>query len=494
MKTMKPTPKILSKSKILRGYRCLKFLYLTIHDPKKETPISEDLQSLFDQGNEVGWEARKLFPQGSTMDCKPWEFTESVQKTKQLIEQGEKTIYEAAFLYQGAYSRMDIINYSEESKKWSLYEVKSSTRLKEEHIDDLTLQSWIIANSGLKIEKIHLVHLNSENVFPNLNDLFKIRDVTNQIRENYKNVPEKLKILAESIKQEETPEIFIGEHCLRPNECGFKDHCWKEAQVPHVSILNIPNFQKKWHFFNKGIVDVNDDRICDLNKNQEQMIECHRKKEVFKNCEAIRKSLSSWSYPFIFLDFETIHHAIPKFDKSSPYEHIPFQFSVHILRNEKSHLEHYEFLYDKSDDPRPSLIEELLKVCEKKGSIIAYYKDFEINVIKKMANFSSKYKKELLSLIKRMEDPLPILRKNFYDPKFEFSFSLKKVAPALLGEKFSYETMEIKDGTSAQRAYKKLISDGVKKEEKEIIRKRLLSYCKRDTENLVGITKFLLNQ
>ncbi len=491
---MKSIPKILSKSKIMRGYRCPKSLYLTLHDPQKEAPVSENLQALFDQGNEVGLEARKLFPNGSAIHCKPWEFIDSVQQTKQFIEQGEKTIYEAAFLYQGAYSRMDIINYSETSQKWSLYEVKSSTSVKEEHIKDLTLQSWIIANSGLKIEKIYLVHLNSRCEFPDLSDLFKMEDVTSQIREHYRSVPEKLKTLVEAIQQESPPQISIGEHCLKPSECGFKDHCWKEAEVPPVSVLNIPALQEKWDFFNKGVIDISDDRLVGLSEKQERMLECHKKGEIFKNSIAIRKDLSSWSYPFIFLDFETFNSAIPQFDKVSPYNHLPFQFSVHILRDKKSSLEHYEFLYDQKDDPRPSLIEELLKVCEKKGSVIAYYKKFEIHVIRGLAQFSPKHKKELLHLIKRMEDPLPILREHFYDPAFEFSFSLKKVAPALLGEKFSYESMDVGDGTAAQRSYKKMISSSVSQEEKEVIKKNLLEYCKKDTENLAEIVKFLLNQ
>ena len=490
---MKSIPKILSKTRILRGYRCAKAVYMTVHDPKKETPVSEQLQSVFDQGNEVGQEARKLFPKGFLIDCKPWEFVQSAQKTTQLIEQGEKTIYEAAFLYQGAYSRMDIINYSEESKRWSLYEVKSSTRLKDEHIEDISLQSWIIANSGLKIEKIYLVHLNSENVFPERSDLFKIRDVTDQVREHYRGVPEKLKTIFETIKQEKTPQVAIGEHCLKPNECGFKDFCWKESQVPHLSVLNLPSFKEKWDFFKMGIVDINDPRISGLNKNQKRMLECHRKEEVFKNPESIHKDLSSWSYPFIFLDFETSNHAIPLFNKNSPYEHVPFQFSVHILRDKESSLEHHEFLHDQQDDPRPFLIKALLKACEEQGSIIAYYKTFEINVIQRLAEFSPQHKTELLNLVERMEDPLPILRKSFYDPKFEFSFSLKKVAPAILGEKFSYENLEVGDGTSAQRAYKKLISSKTKQEEKEAIKKDLLDYCKKDTQSLVEITKILFN-
>ncbi|MGI9548514.1 MAG: DUF2779 domain-containing protein [Bdellovibrionales bacterium] len=488
---MRSLPKILSKSKLLRGYRCPKALYLTLHDPKKEAPVSQQLQALFDQGKEVGKEARKfLFPKGCLIDCKPWEFLQSVQKTEEEIQKGEKTIYEASFLYQGAYSRMDIIHYSKNSKKWSLYEVKSSTRVKDEHIDDITLQSWIISKSGLPIENIYLVHLNSACVFPDLKNLFEVRDVTQEVRDNYRSVPEKINHLTEVIKAEDPPSTPIGEYCLKPGECGFKNHCWKG--VPSLSILNLPKFLKKWAWFEQGVVDFLDPRISGFNELQKRIVESHKTKKVFNNASSIRKILSSWSYPLTFLDFETLSYPIPKFNNTSPYEHIPFQFSIHILRKPDSPLEHYEFLHDQTSDPRPSLIKKLLKVCPSEGHLVAYYKDFEINVLKKLAESFSKDADSLMNLVERMKDPLPILRENYYDPKFQMSFSLKKVAPALLGADFSYTNIGIQDGLAAQVSYKKML--GSSQEKKEEIKKDLLEYCKKDTESLVEIFRFLSKQ
>lgn len=51
----------------MRGYRCLKNLYLNIHSPELEAKITPEQQALFDQGNAVGEEARKYFPGGLSL-------------------------------------------------------------------------------------------------------------------------------------------------------------------------------------------------------------------------------------------------------------------------------------------------------------------------------------------------------------------------------------------------------------------------------------------
>lgn len=491
---MNNIPKLLSKSKLIRSYRCLKAFYMTVHHPGREVPVSEALQALFDQGNEVGQEARSLFPNGALISNPPWEFVQSAATTQELINRGEHTIYEAAFCYQNCYVRIDIIHYCVETKKWSLYEVKSSTRVKEDHIYDLGLQSWVIAKSGLAIDTINLVHLNRDCEFPDFSNLFTTTDVTKQIRENYLKIQPHLENSFRVLQQKQTPDVAIGEHCLSPGECGFKSYCWKENKIPSLSVLNLPT-PKKWKYLKQDIINLNDKKLLtakpELDKNIKRMLECHNENKRFVDAKAIKDSLSTWKYPLIFLDFETVNPAIPKFKGCAPYSQVPFQFSVHILRDKDATLEHHEFLHDESSDPRPTLIKELLKFCEKQGSLVAYYSAFENKVIESLAKNFPQYEQDLLSLVKRMQDPLPILRKSFYDPTFNMSYSLKSVAPALLGQEHSYDHLEIGDGYSAQRAYKKLISNKITKEEKKSLKENLLRYCKKDTELLAEITKLL---
>ena len=250
---MKNVSKILSKSKLIRSYRCIKAFYMTVHHPERETKPDEALKDLFAQGTLVGEQARKLFPDGALIDNPPWEFSQSVKKTKDLIDSEQTTIYEAAFMHEKCYAKMDIINYSKKTKKWSLYEVKSSTRVKDEHLHDLALQSWIIAKSGLPIDKIHLVHINRECVFPKLDNLFTVVDVTEEMRDRYFKVQPHLEKSFEELKNSEVPNVKIGEHCSSPGDCGFKNYCWVESEVPEVSTLNLP-VSNKWDYFHQGLL------------------------------------------------------------------------------------------------------------------------------------------------------------------------------------------------------------------------------------------------
>ena len=46
-------PKLLSKTKLMAGYRCLKCIYLTVHRPELKAPITPETQMRFDEGHLV---------------------------------------------------------------------------------------------------------------------------------------------------------------------------------------------------------------------------------------------------------------------------------------------------------------------------------------------------------------------------------------------------------------------------------------------------------
>jgi hypothetical protein len=490
---MNPIPKLLSKTKLMRGYRCHKCIYLTIHHPELEAPITAETQALFDQGNQVGEKAREYFPGGILVDNKPWDFIGALNKTRELIQNGTTLIYEAAFEYMGCYARADIIQYSDQTKRWNIIEVKSSTKVKPEHYDDVGLQAWIIAKSGLPIESIHVLHLNSHCHYPDLQDLFTQVDVTQDIRERYLTIKPKINEIVSCIRHPNMPDIDIGQYCLQPTECGFKQVCWKK--IPEYSLFNLPGLRdKKWDLYAEGMINIDDARLTEmneLNELQKRIIECYKTGQRYLNPEKIKMELSAWTFPLVFLDFETINPAIPRYENCSPFEHVPFQFSVHIMSSLDSEIIHKEFLHDNAGDPRPALIPALLEACQQQGSIVAYFGKFESDRIKALSDYSPSQSEALNQLIERIVDPLILIRENIYNNAFQGSFSLKKVAPALLGRAFSYEGMEIANGNAAQRAYEELISDGISDQRKNKLKTAMLEYCKKDTYVMVELVKLL---
>lgn len=488
---MRRIPKLLSKTKLMRGFRCHKCLYLTIHQPELEPPVTPELQALFDQGNEVGALARTTFPGGTLVDCKPWEFGDALARTRELIAAGVETIYEAAFEYQGCYARTDILQYSRETKRFTIYEVKSTTSVKQEHLEDAGLQTWIMAKSGLPIEKVFIMHLNRECRFPHLENLFIKTDVTEAMRVAYPTVTPKIKSILDCLCKSEVPAIDLGPYCLQPTPCPFVSHCWQK--IPTPSIFDMPGMrERKWDLYQAGIVALDDPRLTDLTEIQQRIVNAYKSGERFVDASVIKALTASWQYPFIYLDFETIGPAIPRYVGTGPYQQVPFQFSVHQQAQPDAELVHHEFLHMGEDDPRPALITALLAACGTTGSIIAYYGKFESSRIEELAEFSPTHREALLALIDRIVDPLPVLRDAVYDNAFGGSFSLKKVAPALLGEAQSYADMTVSDGGAAQRAYAEMISAKTSAERKSILRNGLLEYCKKDTLVMVELVNWML--
>lgn len=488
--TMRRIPRLLSKTKLMRGYRCLKSIYLTIHQPQLEPPVTPELQALFDQGNQVGETARRYLPGGTLVDCKPWEFGEALTKTRALIAAGTQTIYEAAFEYQGCYARADIIQYSPESKRFSIYEVKSTMSVKPEHLQDVGLQTWIMAKSGLPIEKIHIMHLNRECRYPNLDNLFVTVDVTEEMRTRYPNVIGEVKGILDTITKDKIPDIHIGPQCHEPSECPFIAHCWKD--IPPVSIFNLPGLKnRKWELYQDGIITLDDERLTELTELQQRMIDVFKSGERYINREAVKAALADWQYPFVYLDFETINPAIPRYPGTAPYQQVPFQFSAHRMEQAGGQLTHQEYLHTDISDPRPELIKALLQACGSEGSIIAYYKKFESDRIQELADFSEVHRDALLALLPRLVDPLPIFRDSVYDSAFAGSFSLKYVAPAILGKEQSYTGMMVANGGDAQRAFETILSPAVTAERKNDLIEALRAYCTKDTLVMVDLVNWM---
>lgn len=477
----------------MRGYRCLKCIYYTIHKPELEPKVTEAQQQIFDIGNAVGEKAREYYLGGTLVDCKPWEFVDSLRRTRELLQSGVEHIYEAAFEYKGCYARADILRYNKSTQRWTLLEVKSTTKIKPEHLDDIGLQAWIIANSGLKLEKICLVHLNPECRYPDLKNLFIEVDVTDRLRENYSSISPRLNSIFTAIRKPEVPEIALGPQCtLHRRDCEFKTACWQEHGIPDFSVFDLPKISDKaWELYQSAQVEIDQidsDKLDDL---QKRVVKAHLSQKRFVDKDGVYNAVKDWAFPLIFLDFETINPAIPRYDGTSPYQQIPFQFSVHIWREPHAELEHLEFLHDTDSDPRPSLIPALIAACEGNGSVVAYYSKFERQCLEDLADFATSENDRLKAIAARLVDPLPVIRDHVYDPAFQGSFSLKYVAPALLGDEFSYEGMAVSDGSAAQRAFARLIQE-TDPSTREQIRSDMLNYCTKDTLAMVETVRWLL--
>jgi hypothetical protein len=93
-------------------------------------------------------------------------------------------------------------------------------------------------------------------------------------------------------------------------------------------------------------------------------------------------------YPFYFIDYESFNPAIPMYNGYKPYDQIPFQWSLHVLREPNGELEHYEFLETSPIDPIPGFLSEMQKVIGETGSIIVWNHRFEGRINTRMEKYT----------------------------------------------------------------------------------------------------------
>lgn len=483
----------MTKSSFTIGQRCSKALYLNSKFPYLKPPITSLERKTLEAGKEVGRVARQIFPDGVLI--KSLNTAQALNQTQQAIEEGTLTLYEAAFSYDDVLIRVDILSRDSVNHPWDFYEVKATTyndckkEQKEEYRNDIAIQVWVLKNLDIPLRRISLMHLNRDCRYPDLDDLFAYQDYSQEIIHELSDIESSIQSLRATLSEQEQPNISIGPHCDKPRACPFKNHCRKD--IPKPSIFNIPRNLKKWGQFERGVISTDDLMMSDLSSEiQKRALQCYQDNRPYFDKKTVSELLNLWEYPLAYLDFEAIDHAIPRYPGARPYQHIPFQFSCHIQRTPDAELEHEEFLWTSSDDPRPAFICELISKVPKKGSVVVYYAPYESTRLKELAEEFPEYREQLNDIRDRLVDLMVVIQKGVYYPEFMGSFSIKKVAPAILGEKASYANLEIGDGVEAVLAFEKLIQLPYgSKNRKEII-DSLQNYCEQDTKLMVDLYLF----
>jgi hypothetical protein len=129
----------LSKSRYMCGRQCSKKLWQTVYrpEPREEPPPG----SVMGMGIEVGIKARLLWPGGVLIDTKYDDYAEAIRRTNALIlDPTVPAIFEAALVHDNVLIRVDALERLPDGK-WRLNEVKSSTRIKDEHLEEVALQA-----------------------------------------------------------------------------------------------------------------------------------------------------------------------------------------------------------------------------------------------------------------------------------------------------------------------------------------------------------------
>ena len=491
------TQPTLSKSRFQSGLQCLKRLYLESYQSELADPVGEALQAIFDAGTAVGELARRRWPDGRLVEAPYNEHDEAAAATQALLASPEPpALFEAAFTFENIRVRVDVLAPNGRGG-FDLVEVKSTGSVKPQHITDAAIQAYVVEGSGLRIDRVFIMHLDKSYVYPggehDLERLFALDDVTDDARSFMaEELPGTLPPMWEALSLDAPPEIATGPHCTDPYRCPFYGRCHSGGPEHPVRQLPWLKDELRLRLKDAGIDDIAaiPPDFHGLNPLQRRVRDCVAAGRPFVGAE-LGPKLRNIAFPMSFIDFETIMPAVPVYIGTRPFTMVPFQWSLHI-RGVSGALAHREFLNDDAGDPRERLAAALLDALPPSGAIVAY-SGYEEVVFGKLAEALPRYREALLALTGRIVDLLRIVREGYYHPGFHGSFSIKAVLPAVVPE-LGYDDLQIADGQMASVAYLRMIAPETPDAERAEIRQALLAYCRRDTEAMVRVYEALLGE
>ena len=469
----------LSKSRYLAALQCDRRLWLDVHKPEEGTPPGEGQRHIFRMGTEVGLAAHALFPGGVLVEATAANHETALRRTRSLMaDESVPAIFEAAFEHEGVRIRVDILERragGRGEQRWGLREVKSSSKLKRaQHLPDLAVQKWVLDGSGVDVDSAELVHVNGEFVRGSgeidWSTYFRRVELIEELgAEEMEGVAKRIAAMYETLEAKAAPTRQPGSFCKKPHLCKFWDFCTTEKSASWFVQQTGGKPERKAH-----------------------MIEVTESGRPWFS-EELGAALAVATPPVWALDFEAIGPEIPFYEGTKPYEALAFQWSLHRLSAEGD-IEHFEYLADGSEDPRAGVARMLVDVLGRDAAPVLAYSDYEKRCLKNMAKHLPELADQLKSIVDRLVDLLPIVRKHVYHPDLLGSFSIKKVAPAFAPGVGYQDLSGVADGMAALGSFAEIVKGELSSAEEDRLREELLLYCGRDTLALLEVFRALMKE
>jgi predicted RecB family nuclease len=409
-----------------------------------------------------------------------------VIETQRAHAAGTNPLFEAAFEADGVFVAVDVL--LRDGDGYTLIEVKSASKAKDEHIPDAAVQVHVLRTSGVTVNRVEIMHLNGEFRHPDQGDLFTRTDITAAVEAFLPQVPALLDD-ARAALDGPLPEIAIGLRCFEPRDCPFHDRCWPDDPW-HISTLYNTGPRRTDEFLMRGIHSIRDlpanHKLPEAAQRQVKALAGGTMIVEPRLGQVLREELGDARLGY--LDFETINRAVPVWNGLGPWRAAVVQFSYHEDDGRGTHA-HSAFLAEGPHDPRPELAERMLAATAGAEKIVMY-SSFERTRIKELAEQVPALAEDLHALAGKLVDLLPIVRNHVYHPDFRGSFSLKYILSPLVPD-LTYNDLAIVDGLVASVEIARLLFVAHLVEDRDQLRKDLLAYCERDTWAMVRLVQRL---
>jgi CRISPR/Cas system-associated exonuclease Cas4 (RecB family) len=488
----------ISKTDYVLWRECPKNAWLKLHraDIYNATELTEFEQSVIDAGIETEDVARGLFPGGILIAGSK---TDTRQKTLDLLITAKtQTLFQSVFEKDGLLAAIDVLQFDDATGAYALHEIKSSTRIEEQHLYDLAFQVMLLRKNGMKVSRACLVHLNPNYARQgelDLGRLFVSVDMTSRVDQISDTVTKELDEARAYLLSETEPK--------GPCSCIYKGrsrHCstfqYSNPDVPEYAIHDVARIgnspERLKQLVDAGVLTLekvpSDIKLTDAQKTQ---VRVYCSGETVIDKKAIAREIGELSFPLHFIDYETYAPALPQFDRFSPYDHIPLQYSVHIVGSPGEEPIHLDFLHSGKDDPTASFLHSLKQHVGSFGTIVVWNKSFESLVNDRIAHRVPEARSYLAEVNDRMYDLKDIFAKQYFVHRDMLGkVSIKRVLPVLAPE-LSYSVLAIQNGATAALAWTHLLSGELSDKEAAELGGKLRAYCALDSYGMVAIWRAL---
>lgn len=345
-----------------------------------------------------------------------------------------------------------------------------------------------MCEASIPVRHVFLVHVNRDYIRDGDLDLAKlliVEDVTDEV-EAFRAEVAAARDEAAVVATRVSPEGIAG--CLKPRTCPCLDLC--HPVLPEYPIYDLPRLHKKKarNLKAQGILAIED--IPDdfpLSDRQRLQVAAVKQGAPGMNAAVIQGDLAQLEYPLSFLDYESYNPAVPQYDGYRPYQHMVFQYSLHVIAVQDGEPAHSACLVTTPGDPAGPLLEQLARDLGSSGSVIVWNQGFEGARNREMAELYPQYRDLLAGINPRIYDLMkPFSKGHYVHPDFHGSASIKKVLPVLVDDQdLSYDELPIPQGDEAMLAWASLMAHEAAPGELEQTREALLRYCELDTLAMV---------
>jgi len=488
----------ISKTDYVLWRECAKNAWLKLHRPDiyYAAELTEFEQSVIYAGMEVEAVARGLFPDGILVTGST---TEAQQKTTGLLIANTRTLFQPVFEKDGLLAAIDVLQFDDETGGYAIHEIKSSTQIEEQHLYDLAFQVVLLRKNGRKVSRAYLVHLNPNYTRQgdlDLANLFLSVDMTSRVDQIADSVAAEMEQARTYLLAETEPKGSCS--CIYK---GRSRHCstfrYSNPDVPEYGVHDIARIgnspEKLKELVDAGVLKLDqvssDIKLSDAQKTQ---VRVYRTGETVLDKKAIVREFGELNFPMHFIDYETYAPALPQFDCFSPYDHIPLQYSVHIVGSPGEEPIHCDFLHSLRDDPTASFLHSLQQHVGSFGAIIVWNKSFESLVNDRIAHRLPEVRNYLAEVNDRIYDLKDIFEKQYFVHRdLVGKVSIKRVLPVLAPE-LSYSRLAIQNGATAALAWSQLLSGELSERESADLGEKLRAYCALDSYGMVAIWRALV--